>query len=76
MNKFRNGNINILIATDVADNGLDIDNIDFIIDYDIWQNIDDYIHRIGRQASKKLIAFTLISKVEFQDFTISKKQKM
>ena len=39
MNKFRNGNINILVATDVAARGLDIDNVDVIINYDVPQNI-------------------------------------
>ena len=70
MNKFRNGNINILVATDVAARGLDIDNIDFIINYDVPQNIDDYIHRIGRtaRAGKKGFAFTLVSKDEQKRF--------
>ena len=70
MNKFRNGNINILVATDVAARGLDIDNVDFIINYDVPQNIDDYIHRIGRtaRAGKKGFAFTLVSKDELSRF--------
>ena len=70
MNKFRNGNINILVATDVAARGLDIDNIDFIINYDVPQNIDDYIHRIGRtaRAGKKGFAFTFVSKDEQKRF--------
>lgn len=70
MNKFRNGNINILVATDVAARGLDIDNVDVIINYDVPQNIDDYIHRIGRtaRAGKKGFAFTLVSKDEITRF--------
>ncbi len=70
MNKFRNGNINILVATDVAARGLDIDNVDVIINYDVPQNIDDYIHRIGRtaRAGKKGFAFTLVSKDEIARF--------
>jgi ATP-dependent RNA helicase DeaD len=70
MNKFKNGNINILVATDVAARGLDIDDIDFIINYDVPQNIDDYIHRIGRtaRAGKKGFAFTLVSKDEQKRF--------
>ncbi|WP_405305958.1 DEAD/DEAH box helicase [Methanobrevibacter sp.] len=70
MNKFRNGNINILVATDVAARGLDIDNVDVIINYDVPQNIEDYIHRIGRtaRAGKKGFAFTLVSKDEIARF--------
>lgn len=70
MNKFRNGNINILVATDVAARGLDIDNVDVIVNYDVPQNIDDYIHRIGRtaRAGKRGFAFTLVSKDEIARF--------
>lgn len=70
MNKFRNGNIDILVATDVAARGLDIDNVDVIINYDVPQNSDDYIHRIGRtaRAGKTGYAFTLVSKDEIQRY--------
>ena len=63
MNKFKNGNIDILVATDVAARGLDIENVDVIINYDVPQNSDDYIHRIGRtaRAGKTGYAFTLVS---------------
>ena len=57
MNKFRNGNINILVATDIAARGLDIENIDVIINYDVPQNPDDYTHRIGRTADRKSTTF-------------------
>ena len=70
MNKFRNGNINILVATDVAARGLDIDGVDVVINYDVPQNNDDYIHRIGRtaRAGKTGFAFTLVSKDEIPRF--------
>lgn len=70
MNKFKNGNIDILVATDVAARGLDIDNVDVIINYDVPQNSDDYIHRIGRtaRAGKTGYAFTLVSKDEIPRF--------
>ena len=63
MNKFRNGNIAYLVATDVASRGLDISNLDFIVNYDVPQNSDDYIHRIGRtaRAGKSGFAFILVS---------------
>lgn len=75
MNKFRNGNINILVSTDVAARGLDIAGVDFIINYDVPQNIDDYIHRIGRtaRAGKTGSAFTLVSRDEIPRFTKIKK---
>lgn len=71
MNKFRNGNINVLVATDVAARGLDIAGVDVIINYDVPQNIDDYIHRIGRtaRAGKTGFAFTLVSRDEISRFT-------
>ena len=75
MNKFRNGNIDILVATDVASRGLDIDGVDVIINYDVPQNSDDYIHRIGRtaRAGKTGFAFTLVSKDEISRFNTIKK---
>jgi ATP-dependent RNA helicase RhlE len=47
---FRDGKYDLLVATDVAARGLDIDGISHVINYDIPQNPDDYIHRIGRTA--------------------------
>ena len=75
MNKFRNGNIDILVATDVAARGLDIDGVDVIINYDVPQNSDDYIHRIGRtaRAGKTGFAFTLVSRDEISRFNNIKK---
>jgi ATP-dependent RNA helicase DDX5/DBP2 len=45
---FRSGRVNILIATDVAQRGLDIKDVGFVINYDLPKTIEDYIHRIGR----------------------------
>ncbi len=75
MNKFRNGNIRVLVATDVAARGLDIDDVDVIVNYDVPQNHDDYIHRIGRtaRAGKNGIAFMLVSKDEHSRFNNIKK---
>ena len=50
MNKFRNGTIEILVATDVAARGLDVDDIDLVINYDMPQDDEYYVHRIGRTA--------------------------
>ena len=70
MNRFKNGNVSILVATDVAARGLDIDRVDVVINYDVAQNSDDYTHRIGRtaRAGKTGMAFTLVSKDELSRF--------
>lgn len=64
MNKFRSGNIDILVATDVAARGLDIDDIDMVFNYDIPQDEESYVHRIGRtaRAGREGIAFSLVTK--------------
>lgn len=48
MGRFRNGSTNILIATDVAARGIDVDDVEAVINYDIPQDIEYYVHRIGR----------------------------
>lgn len=75
MNKFRNGNVSFLVATDVASRGLDISNLDFIINYDVPQNYDSYVHRIGRtaRAGNSGFAFTLVSKEDAINFNNIKK---
>ena len=76
MNKFRNGNISFLVATDVASRGLDISNLDFIINYDVPQNYDSYVHRIGRtaRAGSSGYAFTLVTSQDILSFNNIKKQ--
>lgn len=63
LNKFKNGYVNVLLATDVAQRGLDIDNVTHVINYDLPETKDDYIHRIGRtgRADKKGVAITLVN---------------
>lgn len=51
--KFKNGDIKILIATDVAARGIDIANLDLVINYDIPQENEYYVHRIGRTGRNK-----------------------
>ncbi|KAI5723554.1 hypothetical protein M8J76_007973 [Diaphorina citri] len=48
LNEFRIGRASILVATDVAARGLDVDDVKFVINYDYPNNCEDYIHRIGR----------------------------
>merc|ERR1712217_179749 len=50
LTRFRNGEIEIMVATDVAARGLDIEKIEFIINFDFPQDIDTYVHRIGRSG--------------------------
>ena len=47
---FKTGKLNILIATDVASRGIHVDNITHVINYDVPQDPEDYVHRIGRTA--------------------------
>ena len=62
MTAFRKGKLPILIATDVASRGIDVDDVDGVINYDVPDENEYYIHRIGRtgRARKKGISFTLI----------------
>ncbi|MCK9322350.1 MAG: DEAD/DEAH box helicase [Candidatus Methanomethylophilaceae archaeon] len=63
---FKNDETDILIATDVAARGLDIDDISYVINYDMPEDVDTYIHRIGRtgRAGKEGIAVSFITTEE------------
>lgn len=63
MNLFRSGRCRILIATDVAARGIDVSGVDAVFNYDVPEDIEYYVHRIGRtgRAGRKGRAFTLIS---------------
>lgn len=67
MGKFRNGEIDILVATDVAARGIDVENIEAVINYDLPNDEEYYVHRIGRtgRAGKAGKAYTFISGREF-----------
>lgn len=62
LERFKKGEINILLATDVVARGIDIDDISHVINYDLPQTYEDYIHRIGRtgRADKVGQAITLV----------------
>ncbi|MDD5147352.1 MAG: DEAD/DEAH box helicase [Candidatus Daviesbacteria bacterium] len=63
LQSFKASEIQILLATDLASRGLDIDNVTHVINYDLPQTYDDYIHRIGRtgRAGKTGFALTFVS---------------
>ena len=63
MNAFRKGFVDILIATDVAARGIDVTDVEAVFNYDIPQDIEYYVHRIGRtgRAGKKGRSFTLVA---------------
>ena len=62
MTGFKNGGTEILIATDVAARGLDVDDVEAVINFDVPEDIEYYVHRIGRtgRAGRKGRAFTLV----------------
>lgn len=68
MGKFRNGKIEILVATDVAARGIDVDDIDAVFNYDMPQDDEYYVHRIGRtaRAGRAGQAFTFVVGKEFR----------
>lgn len=61
MNLFKKGHVAVLIATDVAARGIDIDNVEAVFNYDVPEDIEYYVHRIGRtgRAGKTGRSFTL-----------------
>ncbi len=67
---FKNHKVNILVATDILSRGIDIEDIDLVINYDVPNDGEDYIHRIGRtaRAATSGTAFTLISEKEQSKF--------
>jgi ATP-dependent RNA helicase RhlE len=66
LESFRSGHARVLVATDVAARGIDVDDISFVINYEVPATADDYIHRVGRtaRAGRDGAALTLVSPEE------------
>ena len=70
MKSFRNQQVDMLVATDVLSRGIDIDGIELVINFDVPQDAEDYVHRIGRTARAQRTgeAITLVSGKEMSKF--------
>jgi ATP-dependent RNA helicase DeaD len=75
LSRFKNKRTNILVATDVAARGIDIDNLTHVINYSLPQNPESYVHRIGRtgRAGKRGTAITFVQPDEFRKLKYIKK---
>ncbi|HMO87241.1 MAG TPA: DEAD/DEAH box helicase, partial [Lacipirellulaceae bacterium] len=71
MKKFRSGDVRLLVATDVVGRGIDVSSISHIINYDMPQSSDDYVHRVGRtgRMGREGIAFTFVTPEQGNELT-------
>ena len=65
--KFKNGSLKFLVATDVAARGIDVENVSHVFNYELPQDIESYVHRIGRtgRAGREGTAYSIITPKEF-----------
>lgn len=70
MYRFKAGQVDVLVATDIVSRGIDIDDILMVINYDVPHDAEDYVHRIGRtaRAQRDGIAITLVSEADIRYF--------
>ncbi|HKK10898.1 MAG TPA: DEAD/DEAH box helicase [Bacteroidales bacterium] len=70
LNEFRNRQLTVLVATDVISRGIDVENIELILNYDVPNDGEDYIHRIGRtaRAERDGVAITFVSEKDQENF--------
>ncbi|WP_125152811.1 DEAD/DEAH box helicase [Clostridium rectalis] len=67
LRKFKDGSLDFLVATDVAARGIDVESVSHVINYDLPQDTESYVHRIGRtgRANKEGIAYSLVTAKEY-----------
>ena len=70
MYRFKAGQVDVLIATDIVSRGIDIDDIRIVLNYDVPHDAEDYVHRIGRtaRADRDGVAITFVSEAEIYKF--------
>lgn len=70
MFRFKSGEIDVLVATDIVSRGIDIDDIRMVINYDVPRDVEDYVHRIGRtaRADRDGVAITLVEEEDIVYF--------
>ncbi|AVX30972.1 ATP-dependent RNA helicase DeaD [Carboxydocella thermautotrophica] len=75
MNSFRLGKLEFLVATDVAARGIDVDNVSHVINYEVPQDPESYVHRIGRtgRAGRQGTAITLVVPREYKQLRLIEK---
>ena len=63
MQRFRDGKLRVFVATDVASRGIDVDDVDAVFNFEVPEENEYYVHRIGRtgRAKKHGVAYTLLS---------------
>ena len=71
MRSFRDGKVRILVATDVVGRGIDVTNISHIINYDLPQSSDDYVHRVGRtgRMGREGVAYSFVTPEQGPELT-------
>jgi ATP-dependent RNA helicase RhlE len=69
LNGFRNGRYEVMVATDIAARGLDVENISHVINFDVPHHPEDYVHRIGRTGRAQAVgdAFTIVIAEDFKE---------
>ena len=71
MYRFKTGQVDVLVATDIVARGIDIDDILMVINYDVPHDAEDYVHRIGRtaRAQRDGVAITFVSEADMRYFS-------